>query len=87
MTYLVSIAELLSGTDAGGRKRRRDRRPCERTLHCSGGITGYRKEKLGYHGQDREEESGRSAVGRGTEEEEELAVVDGDRVEKKVSGG
>lgn len=36
MTYLVGIAELLCGTDAGGAKRRRDRGSCQGTLHCDG---------------------------------------------------
>lgn len=34
MTYLVGEAELLCGTDPARRKRRGDRRSCQRTLHC-----------------------------------------------------
>lgn len=89
MAYLVGEAELLAGTDAGGRERRRDRRSCQGALHCGclGGVLksvqdNKGKEKLSRVSQTVWENAEAEAV---AEEwsKKRFTIDAGGRVEKK----
>lgn len=76
IAYLVGKAQLLCGTDAGGRERRRDRGSCQGALHCGlytkgkknvYGTTGVSACSAGCHGRLRRRR--RSCRGKKREEE------------------